>query len=310
MTSTFQSVEGGWEKWAKQVISHAVQFWDLPRTVSVTGVDGSFDSVALKGTELAAGKDIRMEAGSALPISKAAKQAFLMDCMKMGFIDPQKGLSLMDMGNMDELYDELKIDERAAQRENLRMSRMDINEIVQHEQNAQTTNEYAAMQEQQMVDAQPPQVPMDEPQVDPETGMPMPAPQPEITGGPPGPGGVDPNTQAPLQIPMNVVPVNTWDNHQLHIDVHNRYRKSQAFDMLPVEIKQQFEYHVAQHAMALNAAAQAAMMMPPPPDMGDMGGAQNGSGTAVGQPPDSNQFGPEGSQDGAVPPPDPAMMGQ
>jgi hypothetical protein len=333
MTSTFQSIEAGWEKWAKQVISHAVQYWDAPRMISVTGADGSFDSISLIGTQLAAGKDIRMEAGSALPISKAAKQAFLMDCMKMGFIDPQKGLSLMDMGGMDELYDELKIDERAAQRENLRMARLDIEEIMQHEQNAQMTNEFAAMQEQMQVNQNPPMVPNDQmqPPMDPAAmggpmggGDPMaqggPDPssdpaamgmdpsmmQPEpptITGGPPGPAGTDPNNGAPLMLPMNILPVNTWDNHQLHIDVHNRFRKSQAFDLLPPEVKQQFEYHVAQHAMVLNQAAQSAAMLPPPPDAAD-----NGSGAPVGaQPaPDANQFGPAGTQDGA--PPDPSMM--
>lgn len=333
MTSTFQSVEAGWEKWAKQVISHAVQFWDVPRMVSVTGADGSFDSISLVGTQLAAGKDIRMEAGSALPISKAAKQAFLMDCMKMGFIDPQKGLSLMDMGGIDELYDELKIDERAAQRENLRMARLDINEIVQHEQNAQMTNEFAAMQEQMQMNqsAMPPMggPPMGNPMAgdpmaqgggdpmadenmpnegqpsDPDVAMENQEQGPVITGGPPGPAGTDQATGAPLMLPMNMVPVNTWDNHQLHIDVHNRFRKSQAFDLLAPEIKQQFEYHVAAHAMALNQAAQAAMMMPPPPDA-----AQNGSGTPVGgPPPDANQFGPAGTQDGAMPPDPSQMMG-
>jgi hypothetical protein len=358
LTSTFQSVEVGWEKWAKQVISHAVQYWDVPRTVSVTGVDGSFDAVALKGTELAAGKDIRMEAGSALPVSKSAKQAFLMDCMRMGFIDPEKGLSLMDMGGMDQLYDELQIDERQAQRENLRMARLDIEQIMQHEQQAQMQNEFAAMQEQQMMDQQqqqqmqmgappvqnggpmgsnpmpggaPPPMPPPGPgvgggqdpnsippsdpnaSVDPNTGQPLPQDpnQQVVTGGPPGPSGSDPTSGAPLTIPMNLVPVNTWDNHQLHIDVHNRYRKSQAFELLAPQIKQQFEYHVQTHAMTLNQAASAAAALPPPPsDLGEAGGAHNGSGTPVGAKPptNANQFGPPGTDNGA-PPPDPSMMG-
>lgn len=325
MTSVFQSIEGGWEKWAKQVIGLAVQYWDLPRTISVTGIDGSFDSVALKGTEIAAGKDIRMEAGSALPISKAAKQAFLMDCMKLGFIDPEKGLSLMDMGGIDELYDELRIDERAAQRENLRMARLDIEQIMQHEQDAMMQNQLAAMQEQQQVN----QLSTGAPPMDqgmapgiqgigpgPTGDMMPPAPSGMPTGPmggpseamppepPMGPVGADQASGAPLTVPQNIVPVNTWDNHQLHINVHNRFRKSQAFDMLPPQIKNQFEYHVAAHAMALNEAAQAATMLPPPPDQGPMSGADNGSGTPMGQPaPDANQFGPAGTQDGAPPPP-------
>lgn len=263
MTTAYQSVESGYEKIARHTISHVVEHWDVPRTVSVTGVDGSFDSVALKGTELSSGTDIRMEAGSALPTSKAAKQAFLMEIMKMGWIDPTKGLELMDMGGIDKLYDELKIDERQAQRENLRMSRLEIQQIEQHQEMVQMQAQMA-----QEADAQ---------------GQPIP--------------NSDQNTGTPLQMPDNIIPVNTWDNHQLHIDIHNRYRKSQAFEMLPEQIKQQFEYHVAMHAMALNAAAMRAQMMPPGPDGGM--GADNGSGAPVG----SNQFGPPGTSEG-MPPPD------
>jgi hypothetical protein len=101
-------------------------------------------------------------------------------------------------------------------------------------------------------------------------------------------------------MPANIIPVNTWDNHQLHIEVHNRYRKTQSFELLPQMAKDQFEAHVTMHAQALNAAAAAAGGMMPPPDGGM--GADNGSGTPLG----TNQFGPPGSQEG-MPPPE--MMG-
>lgn len=315
MTSAYQSIEHGWEKLAKQTLSHVVQFWDVARSVSVTGLDGSFDSIVLKGTELESGTDIRIEAGSALPVSKAAKQAFLLDMMKMGFIDPNKGLELLDMGGLDQLYSELKVDERQAQRENLRMSKLEINTILEYEQKAQSLNDQA--QQQQDVMSQPammdPTLMSDpsmtgpaavDPNMSPDMGMNA-APQQDAQAM--GPAGNDLNSGAPLQVPMNLVPVNTWDNHQLHIDVHNRYRKTQAFELLSDEVRAQFEYHVAMHAMALNQAASAAAMLPPPPEGSQ--GAQNGSGTPVGQqdPLGSNQFGPPGTENGA-PPPD--MMGQ
>lgn len=116
LTSTYQSIEFGWEKLAKHTLSHVNQFWDTERIVSGTGIEGTFDAITLKGSQIASGLDIRVEAGSALPVSKAAKQAFLMDMMKMGFIDPNKGLSMMDMGGIDKLYNELKADERQAKR--------------------------------------------------------------------------------------------------------------------------------------------------------------------------------------------------
>jgi hypothetical protein len=240
-----------------------------------------------------------------------------MDMMKMGFIDPNKGLELMDMGGIDKLYEELRIDERAAQRENLRMSRLDIETIMQHEQSVTNQNAMAAQQANMQAMQMPPQMPMDPgmggmppqeemlPGMDTSMGMPPQDPMGQTPDMPMEPGamGNDPNTGTPLQAPMNIVSVNTWDNHQLHIDVHNRYRKTQGFEMLADEVKAQFEYHVAMHAMALNMASQQAMMMPPPPPGGDMGGATNGSDTPVG----SNQFGPPGTEQGAPPPP---MMGQ
>lgn len=304
MTTAYQSIEAGWEKLAKQTLSHVVQFWDVPRTVSVTGIDGSFDSIVLKGTELQSGTDIRMEAGSALPVSKAAKQAFLMDMMKMNFIDPNKGLELMEMGGIDKLYDEIKIDERQAQRENLRMAKLEVNQIMQYEQQVQNMNMQAQQQEMMMQQAQMMQGPvgtdpMQMQQQGSPMGSPMADPMQQMQMG----GEMDLNSGAPLQQPMNIVAVNTWDNHQMHIEVHNRYRKSQAFELLPDPIKAQFEYHVQMHAMALNQAAQAAMMMPPQPEPNELSGADNGSGTPIG-PDGSNQFGPPGTEDGAPPPPE------
>jgi len=76
LTSTYQSIEFGWEKLAKHTLSHVNQFWDTERIVSGTGIEGTFDAITLKGSQIASGLDIRVEAGSALPISKAAKQAF------------------------------------------------------------------------------------------------------------------------------------------------------------------------------------------------------------------------------------------
>jgi hypothetical protein len=282
MTTTYQSIEDGWEKIAKQTLSHVVQFWNTKRTVSVTGVDGSFDAIALKGTELQKGTDIRMEAGSALPVSKAAKQALLMDIMKFGWIDPIKGLALMEMGGMDKLYDDIKIDEQQAQRENLRMRRLDIQEIQQHLQQAQQTNDQINQMQDQIFSGQSPEVQAQPTALTTGTSVPDVA----IPG-----AETDPNTGAPLQMPANIVPVNSWDNHAIHIETHNRFRKSQAYELLSPEVQQQFEYHVNLHQQA---------MMPPP--------GMNPDGTPVdpaaeGMPPEapvgSNQFGPPGMEAGA-----------
>ena len=213
LSTTYQSIEAGWEKIAKQTLSHVNQFWEVKRIVQITGVDGSFDAIALKGSDIASGKDIRIEAGSALPVSKAARQALLMDMMTQGLIPPEKGLKMMEIGGVNKLYEEMQTDERQAQRENLRMRSLEIQAIEQH----------ALMEDSE--------------EVDPQTGeklMPSPA----------------------------MVYVNTWDNHEVHIDVHNRFRKGQAFETLDDQVKAQFESHVQMHVMALNQGSLAMAPMP------------------------------------------------
>ncbi len=299
LATTYQSIEAGWEKMAKQTLAHVVQFWETERIVQITGVDGSFDSIALKGADIAKGMDIRVEAGSSLPVSKAARQALLMDLITNGVIPPDKGLKLMEIGGVNKLYEEMAVDERQAQRENLRMRSLKIEQIEQHLQEVNDANQQREMQEQMMQETLPPDTGMESPSPAPQDMPPMSQPlppQPMATGPaippPAGPAGLDVQTGDPLQAQQNIIPVNTWDNHETHIDVHNRFRKSQAFEMLPDLIKQQFEYHVQMHAESLNQSAAAASMMPPSPG----GPGEPAPGTEnpqeQGLPVGSNQFGP------------------
>lgn len=55
----------------------------------------------------------------------------------------------------------------------------------------------------------------------------------------------------PLPPPPPIVPVNTWDNHELHIEVHNNFRKRQEYENLEPGLKEQFERHVEMHRAAL-----------------------------------------------------------
>lgn len=275
LATTYQSVEAGWEKVARQTLSHVVQFWETERIVQVTGVDGSFDSIALKGSSIASGKDIRVEAGSALPVSKAARQALLMDMMTQGLIPPEKGLKMMEIGGISKLYEEMAIDERQAQRENLRMRSLEITQIEEHLRNAQNSLALADEMPDPMMSDLPPEMAQAE-----QPGIPT-----------------DVQTGEPLLESQSIVPVNTWDNHAVHIEVHNRFRKSQAFELLPDEIKAQFEAHVQMHAMALNQSAMQAQAMPPA--LGGEGEMPPGMEEMLG----SNQFGPPGASGGDMPPP-------
>lgn len=221
MSTAYASVEEGMEDIAKQTLYLIQQFWDVQRTIKVTGADNSFDVIQLAGSDICT--DIRMEGGSALPVSKSARQAFLMDLMKMGFIPPDKGLQLMDIGGVQQLNRQLKVDQDQATRENIRMKSLDPMAVEQYTQQWD--------QQEQMRLQQQMQVPVD-PSMDPAAAMDMMQPQPA----------------EPL------ISVNTWDNHAVHVEVHNNFRKTQAFELLPDPIKAQFESHVNMHLNAMSDA--------------------------------------------------------
>lgn len=214
LSHTVESLEIAIEKTAQMTLSYVSQFWDASRTVKVTGLDGTFDAMAFRGSDLRGNTDIKVEAGSALPTSRAAKQALIMDFMKMGFIQPDEGMEVLELGGINKIYDRLQIDKKQAQRENLKMAKVSLDLLdlhLQQEMERITTQEADSLTDDG--------VPLD------ENGAPIP--------------------------PDLIVPVNTYDNHAVHIMVHNDYRKSQSFENQPQHIKELFDQHVNQHLASL-----------------------------------------------------------
>lgn len=229
LSPTFASLERAIEKTARQALVLVHDYWVVEDVVKVTGPEGYFDSMTFKGSDLANNLDIRIEAGSSLPTSKAARQAFILDMMKLGFIKPEDGLEVLDMGGLAKIYERIQVDRRQAQRENLRMSKATSEFLDKYDEQNQ-----ALMQQNQFhFGADPVMVP------DPMTGQEMPAM--DETGQP---------QMQPKQPPL-IVSVNSYDNHQAHILYHNNYRKSQAFEMLEEETRQLFEAHVNEHLAAI-----------------------------------------------------------
>ncbi len=95
-----------------------------------------------------------------------------MDLMKMGFVPPEKGLEMLNLGGVEKVYDDYLVDIRQAQRENIRMA--------QSEQ----------------------------------------------------------------------VTANDYDNHDVHIEIHNKYRKGQEYEALDDQAKMIYNDHVASHTQA------------------------------------------------------------
>lgn len=225
LSPTFDSLEEGIEKVAKQTLVLIQNYMNDDRKFKIGGPDGYFDVMTFNSSDLANNLDIRVEAGSALPVSKAAKQAFVMDLMKLGFIDPQDGLSVLDMGGITKIYEKVQEDRRQVQRENLRMAKVTPQMQMAYDQQ----NQAILAQDPNHFGTQPVLNPSGAPITDPATGQPQ---------------------QAPLD-PPPLIGVNSYDNHKLHILYHNSYRKGQAFEALPDNVKQLFEDHVNMHIKAM-----------------------------------------------------------
>jgi hypothetical protein len=238
LSYTFDHIEECLEKLGFMTLNYVKQFWSTERKIKVTGSDGSFDVMTFEGSDLRDNTDIRCEAGSALPTSRAAKQAFIMDLMKFGFIDPQKGLEVMEIGGINKIYEQIQVDIRQAQRENLKMAQV-TNDLIQQNYMEQI-DKYMQTPEAQNLAQQ---------------GLLMEGPKGDLIDMSPLTMGGEPQ---PVDVPL-IVPVNTWDDHRLHIERHNNFRKTQSYDQLTQEAKDLFEEHVKQHVSAIMVGAAGAL---------------------------------------------------
>ena len=244
LTPQYQSIEAGIEKIATQTIELFVQYVDIPRKIRTIGADGAFDTMLLKGADVASGTDIRVESGSSFAKSKAAQEARVMDMFAVGIIDQPAAARMLELGGVQKIMDTLNVAERKAQRENIKMKMLTLEDI-----------EMARMEAMQQIMAGLPPEAMENPNIMAEIQN-MPAPP--------------------------VISVDDFDIHEVHIETHNKFRMSQEYEILPDELKAQFAEHVAMHEQAIQQKMMAQMMMGVPPQMeGEDAGTEQGPGAMM-----------------------------
>jgi hypothetical protein len=209
LTPQFQSIEAGVEKIAVQTIELFVQYVDIPRKIRTIGADGAFDTMLLKGADIASGTDVRVEPGSSFAKSKAAQEARVMDMFAVGIIDQPAAARMLEVGGVQKIMDTLNVAERKAQRENIKMKMLTEEDLEMARQEAM----------QEIMTQIPPEAMQD------------PAIMQELQ-----------NMPTPL-----IISVDDFDVHEVHIDTHNKFRMSQEYEILSDEVKQQFSDHVAMH---------------------------------------------------------------
>lgn len=261
MLPSFKAVEFGFATVARQTLLLFTQYVTEERRVKIIGKDDAYSTELLSGADIKRATDIRIEPGSSLPQSKAARQAFIMDLMTNGFVDPNEGLEMLQIGGTQKLIDSIKNDKRQAQRENIKFKRMTEEDFSLYEQEWT-----AGMQEMgAAVDA--------------------------------GGGFVDPISGQPLMPPL-IIPVNDWDNHEVHIEEHNRFRRTQEFEVLSPTIKEAMQSHVLMHQQRLMGDPMGmGMAGMPPTDEAGAEGAVDLSQSGGGIPPEDPNAAPEVPQE-------------
>lgn len=199
----------------------AANYWDDNRIVRVSGENLAYESFAWKKNVLRGNTDVKVQAGSGLPYSKAAKNAQVQELTTVGMIPMEQGLEMMSLSGFDKILDEMLVDKKQAMRENLKMA------------DTEATSMYELLQQPA---PGPNGEPVPPPFVNPEDGQEIPL-----------------NWDGSPFSPQPSIPVNSWDNHEEHIHWHNNFRKTQSFEVLPEANKKEFELHVQAHQFALTA---------------------------------------------------------
>ena len=120
--NTVASIEEAVTSIGRQTLSLVQEFWDQEKITAVVSKNNAFESMLFTTSALNDNFDLRIEAGSMAPKSRAAQQAFITDLMKTGLLPPEKGLRYLHMSDTNRLYDELQADAKQAQRENWKMA--------------------------------------------------------------------------------------------------------------------------------------------------------------------------------------------
>lgn len=193
MGDTATNIDVGLVKLGKMMLSLVQQFWDEERMVRAGGEGARVEAMHLRGDDLAGDMqgadylDVRVVPHSTLLKNPEKERAKVMDLLQMGLLNPVQHRELIvkavDVANSDQIFEDVRLDEQWASRENELM----------------------------------------------ESGM--------------------------LSIPRD------FENHGVHLEVLNRYRKSERYRRLPPHVQQLFDQHAQLHETLLVQMEQKKALM-------------------------------------------------
>lgn len=116
---TAQAYEDAISQFSQIKLRLAKQFYEEPRTVRIVGKNNSIKVVSFYKDDIPDDVDVRVETGSSLPKSRVARQNFVVDLWKEKLIqDPRVAVRMLELGDIEGLYDDVNRDVAQAEREN------------------------------------------------------------------------------------------------------------------------------------------------------------------------------------------------
>ena len=109
------SIESQLEFYCETVLDIIEAKYSEPRIVAITGENLGSDVKTFTGQNVKGNRRIKINLGSALPMSKSERQAFLMMLADKGYIDRAKALELMEFGDLAGIF--ISVDENAQKQE-------------------------------------------------------------------------------------------------------------------------------------------------------------------------------------------------
>ena len=216
-------LEKSLERAGNLMLALAQKHYTEPRMMLLSGGAGSKPRVEqFEHADVLAGVQIKVEAGSGLPRTRAGKQARVMQMLSMGLISPAKAYKYLDMADFKTLQMQFQADEDQAMREHDKLI------------DGGNVNPAAALQAESQIMMQ-----MQSPQFDPQTGQPVPLDQNMLM-------------QA-MDAGLQPLP---FENKAAHLETHAAFMKSAEFELLPAEVQTRFfkHYDLTKQAMQAEAA--------------------------------------------------------
>ncbi len=202
-------MEKSLERCGNQLLQLAQKYYQEPRMLIINGSGSKPKVERFEDADLIKGVQVRVEAGSGLPRTRAGRQARVLQLLQLGILSPTKAYKYLDMADFKTLQMQFEADEEQAMREHDKL--MDGVAV-----NMNAANQ-AASQIMMM---------MQNPQVDPETGQAS-SLSPEVL-------------EQSIDAGLSPLP---FENSAVHLEVHSAFMKSAEFDSLPMSVQARFYKH-------------------------------------------------------------------